>query len=159
MNALIKCLAAVSVLAVSATTLAHKQSDSYLTLSVEGSVVSGQWDIALRDLDYAIGLDLDADNQITWSEVRTQRAAIQTYAFERLQIASSPSVCPIRSDDLLIDEHVDGAYAVLRFAAVCSGSPHLINVRYGLSSRAVATACRWYDSQCGICAEFADCLV
>ena len=34
---------------------AHKPSDSYLTLKVEGKQVSGQWDIALRDLDMAIG--------------------------------------------------------------------------------------------------------
>jgi hypothetical protein len=36
---------------------AHKPSDSYLLVSVEGNVVRGQWDIALRDLDFAIGLD------------------------------------------------------------------------------------------------------
>src|SRR5712691_1106848 len=36
---------------------AHKPSDSYLALSVEGDRIAGQWDIALRDLDFAIGLD------------------------------------------------------------------------------------------------------
>jgi len=35
---------------------AHKPSDSYLSLSVQGRELQGQWDIALRDLDYAIGL-------------------------------------------------------------------------------------------------------
>jgi hypothetical protein len=30
----------------------------------------GQWDIALRDLDYAIGLDQDGDGQLTWDEIR-----------------------------------------------------------------------------------------
>ena len=32
---------------------AHKPSDSYLTLNVQGSTIAGQWDIALRDLDFA----------------------------------------------------------------------------------------------------------
>lgn len=45
---------------------AHKLSDSYLTLSVETNRIDGRWDIALRDLDYAIGLDADDDGQLTW---------------------------------------------------------------------------------------------
>ena len=53
---------------------AHKPSDSYLAVAVENSVneksiINGQWDIALRDLDYAIGLDEDANSEITWQEV------------------------------------------------------------------------------------------
>jgi hypothetical protein len=36
---------------------------------VQASTVRGQWDIALRDLDFAIGLDTDADGEITWGEV------------------------------------------------------------------------------------------
>ena len=35
--------------------LAHKPSDSYLSLTVEdGGTLSGQWDIALRDLERAV---------------------------------------------------------------------------------------------------------
>ena len=36
---------------------AHKASDSNLELAVDGGEAAGQWDIALRDLDRAIGLD------------------------------------------------------------------------------------------------------
>ena len=39
---------------------AHKASDAYVTLAQDGSVLHGQWDIALRDLDAAIGLDAGA---------------------------------------------------------------------------------------------------
>ena len=31
--------------------------------------VLGELDIALRDLDYAIGLDEDTNSEITWQEV------------------------------------------------------------------------------------------
>jgi hypothetical protein len=51
---------------------AHKPSDSYLALSVQGTIVQGQWDIALRDLDFAIGLDADGDGEITWGEVKAK---------------------------------------------------------------------------------------
>lgn len=37
-----------------ATALAHKPSDSYLMLSIEGGTIQGQWDIALRDLDGSV---------------------------------------------------------------------------------------------------------
>ena len=66
----------VTLMFVSTTCLAHKQSDSYLTLSVNGQSLAGQWDIALRDLDFAIGLDADENGQITWGEVRRRRDAI-----------------------------------------------------------------------------------
>ena len=51
---------------------AHKPSDSYVALSLAGDRVGGQWDIALRDLDYAIGLDADGSGEITWGEVKAK---------------------------------------------------------------------------------------
>ena len=47
------------------TALAHKPSDSYLILKIDGAKVQGQWDIALRDLDFAIGLDGNGNGEIT----------------------------------------------------------------------------------------------
>jgi hypothetical protein len=55
---------------------AHKPSDSYLTLKVAGNAIDGQWDIALRDLDYALGLDANQDGAITWGEVKAKHADI-----------------------------------------------------------------------------------
>jgi hypothetical protein len=52
---------------------AHKASDSYLILDVNGREVSGQWDIALRDIDFALGLDADGNGEITWGELRARQ--------------------------------------------------------------------------------------
>ena len=57
---------------------AHKASDSYLTIVVSADKVSGQWDIALRDLDFAIGLDTNDDSAITWKELRNKHETIAT---------------------------------------------------------------------------------
>ena len=38
------------LLTVAADACAHKPSDSYLTLRIVGAEVTGQWDLALRDL-------------------------------------------------------------------------------------------------------------
>jgi hypothetical protein len=103
---------------------AHKPSDSYLAIHVAGASIAGQWDIALRDLDYAIGIDADEDGAVTWGEVRAQSARIAEYAFGRLRLRRGRFDCAPRVERLLIDEHADGAYAILRFTtAGCEQAP------------------------------------
>ncbi|MGZ8201791.1 MAG: HupE/UreJ family protein [Burkholderiales bacterium] len=101
--------------------LAHKPSDSYLILQAEGPNVAGQWDIALRDLEHAIGPDADGDGAITWGELKARHAAIAAYALGRLKLRTESRDCEIKVTDHLVDNHTDGAYAVLRFDAACSG--------------------------------------
>jgi hypothetical protein len=62
---------------------AHKPSDSYLSLRIENSTIHGQWDLALRDLEYAIGLDANGDGEITWRELRDQHQSLAAYALSR----------------------------------------------------------------------------
>jgi hypothetical protein len=107
---------------------AHKPSDSYLTLAVDGATVSGQWDIALRDLEFAIGVDGDGDGQLTWDEIRARHKDIAAYALARLSIAG----CPVTAGEQLIDNHTDGAYTVLRFTAACSTIPRQLDINYSL---------------------------
>jgi hypothetical protein len=74
---------------------AHKASDSYLILEVNGSEVSGQWDIALRDIDFALGLDVDGNGEITWGELRARHADIDAWALGRLGLQRG-GACRIR---------------------------------------------------------------
>ena len=66
--------------------LAHKASDSYLKIGLQGAQVSGQWDIALRDIDFALGLDADGNGEITWGELRARHGDIAAYALARLAV-------------------------------------------------------------------------
>ena len=139
MSALLRWVSLLGLLLCPQLSLAHKQSDSYLTLTTTAdSNLQGQWDIALRDLDFVVGLDANADDRITWGEVKAQRTAIQAYAFQRLHLESvdggTRGDCPISARQLLIDEHVDGAYAVLRFSAACPALPQQLIVSYSLLS-------------------------
>ncbi len=112
---------------------AHKPSDSYLVIGVEGAVVRGQWDIALRDLEFAIGLDTDGNGAITWGELRAKRSEIEAYAFSRLKINSDGKTCTTANTEFLVDEHSDGAYAVLRFGADCGArEPAVMEIAYSL---------------------------
>jgi hypothetical protein len=111
---------------------AHKPSDSYLTLSVHGSDVDGQWDIALRDLDFAIGLDSDGNGELTWNEVRARHPAISAYALSRLKLSSEGQPCPLTVDQHLLNDHSDGTYAVLRMRAHCLAPITALAVHYSL---------------------------
>ena len=107
---------------------AHKPSDSYLNLTVNGAAVTGQWDIALRDLDFALGLDANGDGDITWGEVRARHADIAAYAQARLNVsvvhgASPDSLpCTMQVGAQAIDGHTDGAYTVMPLQFTCAGS-------------------------------------
>ena len=111
---------------------AHKPSDSYLTLTPAGAEIDGQWDIALRDLDDAIGVDGDGDGAITWGELRARHDAIAAYALSRLTIQGGGGDCPARAGALLVDDHSDGAYAVLRFTAACPRAIEALRIGYDL---------------------------
>lgn len=113
--------------------LAHKPSDSYLVLQAEGSNISGQWDIALRDLEHAIGIDADGDGAITWGELKARHGAIAAYAIGRLKLRTDSRDCDITVTDHLVDTHSDGAYAVLLFDARCSAAAsRAIEIEYRL---------------------------
>lgn len=127
---------AICLLFASASSLAHKQSDSYLTISVEGSSLHGQWDIAVRDLDLAIGLDTNDDEQITWGEVRSQADRIHGHAFARLAVSTRDgartSPCGLRAERTLVDDHVDGTYVALFFTGECAATATHLGLDYSL---------------------------
>jgi HupE / UreJ protein len=109
---------------------AHKSSDSYLSLRVGTLEVVGQWDIALRDLDYAVGLDTNNDGIITWGELRARHAFISDYMLSHLTLKSDGKICQTKSTDNLVDDHSDGSYEVLRFTADCGGPIKGLDVNY-----------------------------
>ena len=112
--------------------LAHKPSDSYLAIRVEGVNVSGQWDIALRDLELAIGLDDNGDGDVTWGEVKAHHADIAAYTLARLKLRAGGADCSARATEFLVDDHSDGAYSVMRFAASCPAEVTTIEIGYSL---------------------------
>ena len=111
---------------------AHKASDSYLRFKVDGETIQGQWDIALRDLDHAIGLDTNDDGRITWGELRAKHQAITEYAFPRLQVHGNGARCLHQLPEHLVDHHTDGAYAVLHFSVICPETINTFEIDYSL---------------------------
>jgi hypothetical protein len=110
----------------------HKASTSYLQVQIDGTQVSGRWDIALRDLDYVLGLDTDGDAQLTWGEVRRQQSAIADYALRRLTLRSDQDDCRLSVERLQIADHSDGRYASLGLGGACPHEPVSLSLDYRL---------------------------
>jgi hypothetical protein len=132
MNRRVYAIAALIVALSIVPAQAHKPSDSYLTLKVDGDQIEGQWDIALRDLDFAIGLDANQDGAITWGEVKAKHGDIAAYALSRLRLGPQGGPCQATATEHLIDNHSDGAYEVLRFTANCATAPKVLAIDYRL---------------------------
>jgi len=132
--AVLFALVLLAITAVTGVASAHKPSDSYLSVALDGSRIEVRWDIALRDLDYAIALDTDGSGTITWGEVRSRQADIARYATSKLSLREvGAGECPLGPRrSLRITDHSDGTYAVLELEAMCARAPTAIDVDYEL---------------------------
>ncbi len=108
----------------------HTQSSAFLTLRVDKGELNGEWHLALRDLEDAIGLDANDDGLITWEELRSRQQAVVAYAQSRLHIQGDALQGTIRVMKLLVDNHSDGAYAVLRFVVDGLDQPANLELNY-----------------------------
>ncbi|MDP9150967.1 MAG: HupE/UreJ family protein [Myxococcota bacterium] len=132
MKVVVAALALALASLVASPAWAHKPSDSYLTLDVDGPTIDGRWDIAVRDLEYALHVDDSGDGAVTWGEILAHGPDIRAYAVGRLSLRADGAACAATADDLRVAEHSDGAYVVLRLRATCPTSPRALEVVYSL---------------------------
>jgi hypothetical protein len=116
---------------------AHSASDAYLAVTSDKSgkaaVLHGQWDIALRDLDFVLDLAEAGRGQLTWGDVRRHQRQIEDYAYRHLRFASGvANSCVVKPLRQMIDEHADGAYVVLIFDVTCATRATPIVMDYSL---------------------------
>jgi hypothetical protein len=111
---------------------AHQVSASYLSLKADGQSLTGQWDIALLDLERVIDLDEDGDGNISSFEVEVKRAEIERYALSRLLLKADDVECPLKTTGQWVDTFGDGAYNVLRFSVNCPATPKTLKIDYRL---------------------------
>jgi HupE / UreJ protein len=124
MKSLCRCVMLVWAMLLPAIADAHKSSDSYLSLNINESAVSGHWDIAIRDLNVPLELDRNNDGEITWSEVRANSVAIAQYAVENVRISQTNTPCAMITGVLSITEHTDGMYVRIPLRSDCTLRPN-----------------------------------
>jgi len=132
----IAALGLLSAMLLPPIALAHKESDAYVNLHTDPAnpnALLGQFDVALRDLDFAIGIDSNHDGNITWGEVKAHRDAIERYVLPNLTIKGDGLTCQITPTGQMIDAHSDGAYDVILFTALCDKEvPDQLTILYHL---------------------------
>jgi hypothetical protein len=132
----IVALALLGIAGLPTTALAHKESDAYVNLRTDPAnpnQLLGQFDVALRDLDFAVGIDGNHDGNITWGEVKAHRDAIERYVLPTLTIKGDGLTCQIAPTGQMIDAHSDGAYDVILFKALCDKEvPDQLTILYHL---------------------------
>jgi len=111
---------------------AHKPSDAYVTVERRSHLLDVRVDVALRDLELAIGLDADGDGNVTWGEVRHRHDAIAALVIDRLRLAAAGDACPLALRGHRIDTHTDGAYAVVDLTGRCGSSGGALSIDYRL---------------------------
>lgn len=109
---------------------AHRASDSFVTLTVDGAPISGQWEIALRDLAAADPVDADGDLRLTWGELNAALPALRLRLHDWLRVDADGAPCTLVVDDLLVNDRLDGRYAWLSLSAVCGDVPRQLGVDY-----------------------------
>lgn len=100
---------------------AHTVSNAYLTINVTPitNQIKGQWDVSLRDLQFALDVDDNGDGKITWGELRKHQPQIAKYIYPHLKFSNAGKSCRIEPDRQLVDHHADGDYDVLMFDVDC----------------------------------------
>lgn len=102
--------------------LAHSLSDSFLNLQLENNLVQGHWLIAVKDIELAVGLDVNADARISWGEILQQRQLVETHLLSRLQVSMAGQSCAISSGDFMLEPLSAGMYLHVPLTARCDNA-------------------------------------
>ena len=111
---------------------AHKPSDAHLRLAVDGDAIAGRLDVAVRDLDGALGLDGNGDGEVTWRELSAEAPRIAAYLPQRLVISAAGAACQQTFGAGALVVLSDGAYWATPISARCAGAPRGIDIAYAL---------------------------
>jgi HupE / UreJ protein len=99
--------------------LAHATSDTYMRLELTGHRLTGFWNVALRDLDYVLKIDLNHDRIVTDAELAASRTRIERYSLKRLEVSADGQSCSVQSSSFEPTETGKGAYVSLGLAVNC----------------------------------------
>lgn len=115
----------------------HSLSDSYLSVVLEDTRVTGHWLIAVRDLELAVGLDSNTDGSVTWGEIVGQRSRIEGHALSHMVLSRNDMACDLALDAPMLEELNSGIFVHLPLSGVCNGDGPLhldYNLQFAIDS-------------------------
>jgi hypothetical protein len=117
-------------IAISGTALAHIASNGFLAAHVTGQEVAGSIELAVRDVELAVGIDADRDGTITWGELRIAQDRLARYLAQHVSFTAQGQACSLSFQALQVNARVDGNYAWLPFKAHCPAAVRQLTVQY-----------------------------
>ncbi|MGH1486731.1 MAG: HupE/UreJ family protein [Cellvibrionaceae bacterium] len=112
---------------------AHTASDSFLTIKNIEDKLLLQWDIALRDLDFVLGLDTNRDSQLSGAEIKTKASEITAHALGNIAITNNQQLCELKLESIHIIERDQQQYFSINSQGNCRPE-HSITIDYRLFS-------------------------
>jgi HupE / UreJ protein len=119
---------------MAATAHAHVASNGFLVADVQGHSVRGSVEIAVRDVELAVGTDADRDGKVTWGELRAAERRMDEYLAQHLGVSAQGHACAMTLDAMQLNDRVDGTYVWLPFTASCPVEVQQLGVRYTVLS-------------------------
>jgi hypothetical protein len=130
----LRALVAACALSWAGAASAHVASNGFVSADVHGADIEGSIEIAVRDVELAVGVDANHDGRVTWGELRGAEDRWAGYVATHLGFAVPGGTCPLRFQALEINDRVDGSYAWLPFSAHCRNTVDALLIRYDLMS-------------------------
>lgn len=99
---------------------AHSGSASYLNVRDDGRDAQMTIALDLRDVQYALDLDANADGKITWGELRHSEGSLASFVRQKLSVTRNGQPCSLHPDRLAVDRILDSPFAVLDIQVTCT---------------------------------------
>lgn len=123
---------ALLLMVVALPAVAHKGSDSYWRLSVQGAALEGRLDVAVRDLALVLPLDVDGDGAVTFGELKARDADARGEVSKRLSVSLEGGDCALELGPVQVVQHSDGAYATWPLRGTCPRGGTTLTLGYRL---------------------------
>ena len=111
---------------------AHVASNGFLAVRTADQQIDGSLELAIRDVELAVGVDTNGDARVTWGELRASEPLLRQYVASHLQFAVQGVRCELAFQPMQVNEHVDGNYAWLPFHARCPSTIGQLTIGYSL---------------------------
>jgi hydrogenase/urease accessory protein HupE len=109
---------------------AHIASSGFLNVTVTGGDLTGSVELAVRDIELAVGVDANRDGKVTWGELRAAQQPLTRYVKEHVAIVAQGNSCQLSFQDIQVNDRVDGNYAWLPFRAHCPVAARELRIHY-----------------------------
>jgi hypothetical protein len=111
---------------------AHTQSYGFLRATVHDDQVSGQLELAVRDLDLAYTLDANGDGNVTWGELRKRESELASLVLHKISIGPADNPCDLVPGAIAIDSRGGENYVIFPFTGTCEVLGSQVRVGYDL---------------------------